>query len=159
MTNKLVLAIAAASLTVTACADTGSRSGGSNKTVGMVAGAAVGAVAGSAVVGGTVATIVGALAGAYVGGEIAKSLDDRDRRAMEKSTQTALNTGPAGKTSRWSNPESGSSGSVTPQPAYRNADGRLCREYQETVQAKGQTQTGYRTACQEADGSWRIVNG
>lgn len=157
MMNKAVLTIAALSLTLTACAQNGS--GPSNKTVGVVAGAAVGAVAGKALVGGPVATIVGALAGAYVGGQVAKSLDDRDRKAMESSTQTALNSSPAGKTSRWSNPDSGSSGSVTPQPAYRDAEGRLCREYQETVNAKGQTQTGYRTACQEADGSWRIVNG
>lgn len=159
MTNKAVLVITAVSLTVSACAENGSKPTISNKTTGIVAGAAVGAVAGSAVVGGTVATIVGALAGAYIGGEIGKSLDDRDRKSMAQSTQTALSSSPAGKTSRWNNPDSGSSGSVTPQPTYRDAKGRLCREYQETVNSKGQTQTGYRTACQESDGSWRIVNG
>ncbi|MDA5194037.1 RT0821/Lpp0805 family surface protein [Govanella unica] len=159
MSNKAVLLITALSLTVTACAENGSKPMISNTTTGVVAGAAVGAVAGTAIVGGTVATIVGALAGAYIGGEIGKSLDDRDRKSMEQSTQTALNSSPAGKTSRWTNSESGSTGSVTPQPSYRDSKGRLCREYQETVNSKGQTQTGYRTACQESDGSWRIVNG
>lgn len=153
MKNKAVLLVTAASLALSACSGENG-----NKTAGTLIGAAAGAVTGSAL-GGTVATVVGAVAGAYIGGEIGKSLDDRDRKAMQQSTQQALNTAPAGKTSRWANPDSGSSGSVTPQQAYKDADGKLCREYQETVNAKGQTQTGYRTACQQADGSWRIVNG
>lgn len=153
MKNKAVLLITAASLALSACSGENGK-----RNTGVVLGAAAGAVAGQAL-GGTVATIVGAVAGAYVGGEIGKSMDDRDRRAMQQSTQQALSSSPAGKTSRWSNPDTGSSGSVTPQPSYKDQNGRLCREYQETVNAKGKTQTGYRTACQQADGSWRIVNG
>ena len=44
------------------------------------------------------------------------------------------------------------------RPAYRAADGRYCREYQATISVGGEYQPAYGTACQDPDGSWRIVD-
>ncbi len=39
-----------------------------------------------------------------------------------------------------------------PAPAAQN-----CREFQSTIQVNGQPQPSYGTACQQPDGTWRIV--
>lgn len=43
-------------------------------------------------------------------------------------------------------------------PAYLSNSGQVCREYQTTVVIGGVQQPGYGTACQQPDGSWRVVN-
>ncbi len=105
----------------------------------------------------TVTTIVGTLAGAYIGGDIGSALTDKDKETMISVTQKALEGLPAGQTARWTSQTGGPQGSVTPQPSYRDPEGQVCREYQETITAKGDTQTGFRSACRKQDGSWRIV--
>lgn len=42
-------------------------------------------------------------------------------------------------------------------PAYTDARGRTCREYQTTVTVGGTPQPAYGTACLQPDGSWRVV--
>jgi hypothetical protein len=41
---------------------------------------------------------------------------------------------------------------------YRTSDGRYCREYQAQVMVGGVPQPSYGTACQQPDGSWRVIN-
>jgi surface antigen len=41
---------------------------------------------------------------------------------------------------------------------YQTQAGQYCREYQSSVRVGGQMQRGYGTACQQPDGSWRVVN-
>ncbi|WP_448207211.1 hypothetical protein [Azospirillum sp. sgz302134] len=43
-------------------------------------------------------------------------------------------------------------------PAYVARSGQLCREYQSTVNIGGVPQQTHGTACQQPDGSWRIMN-
>lgn len=40
---------------------------------------------------------------------------------------------------------------------YTNND--YCREYTRTIYVGGQAQQGYGTACQQPDGSWKIISG
>jgi hypothetical protein len=47
---------------------------------------------------------------------------------------------------------------VPTSPIYRAPNGEYCREYQSTVTIDGQPQPSYGTACQQPDGSWRVVN-
>lgn len=48
---------------------------------------------------------------------------------------------------------------ATPASApYRTSDGQYCREYQAQVMVNGAPQASYGTACQQPDGSWRVVN-
>ena len=41
---------------------------------------------------------------------------------------------------------------------YQSQAGQYCREYQSHVNVGGRMQYGYGTACQQPDGSWRVVN-
>ena len=147
-----IAAVAVLSLTLIGCA-------GNNQTLRTVLGAGAGAGIAQAAGGGTVAIVAGAVAGAWLGSEIGKSMDQRDRMAMQETTQTALSNSPSGSTSSWSNPDSGNSGTVTPQQQFTNNNGRPCREFQQSVNVDGKTETGYGTACQQADGSWVVVAG
>ena len=131
------------------------------QTGGTLIGAGLGALTGSQIGGGRgklAAVAVGALAGAYLGSEVGKSLDRADRLAMKNTSQTALEKNPVGRTSNWSNPDSGHSGTVTPTRTYQTASGGPCREYQQTVTIGGKTEQAYGRACRQSNGSWKITN-
>lgn len=153
---KKVASLLAAALLLAACA-TGQ---GPKQTGGTLIGAGLGALAGSQIGSGRgqlAAVAIGALAGAYLGGEVGKSLDNADKVAMQNSTQRALETAPSGQTVAWRNPDSGNSGTITPQPAVQADSGQYCREYQQTITVDGRTEQAYGRACRQADGSWKIV--
>jgi hypothetical protein len=44
-----------------------------------------------------------------------------------------------------------------PAPAPAPTAAQICREYQSSVTIDGRPQPTYGTACQQADGTWRIV--
>lgn len=131
---------------------------------GTLLGAIGGAVIGDAIggkgsgTGNVIAIAAGTMAGAYIGKEIGKSLDKADRQAMQNQTQYSLENSPSGDASTWHNPDSGNSGTITPQPAYTNKTDEYCREYQQTVTVGGKTETAYGSACRQADGTWKISN-
>ena len=133
---------------------------GPKEQAGTVVGGVGGALIGSQFGGGTgrlVGVAVGTLAGALIGGEIGRSLDANDRRMMEESAQYALERNRTDQPREWRNPDSGHYGSVTPKQTYREADGRYCREYQQTVIIGGREEEAYGRACRQPDGSWKIV--
>ena len=134
----------------------------SNEQIGTIVGAVGGAVVGDALGGkGTEKVILvaaGTLAGAWLGGSVGRRLDAADRQYMQTTTQQSPETNKSGYQSEWINPDSGNKGTVTPQPAYKNADDRYCREFRQTVTIAGKTEEAYGTACRQPDGSWRIIN-
>jgi surface antigen len=128
-------------------------------SVGTLAGAGLGGLAGAQFGRGSgqlAATAIGALAGAYLGNQVGRSLDRADQLAMQRTTQTTLETAPSGTPSTWRNPDSGNYGTITPQPAFQR-NGTFCREYTQTITVGGRTEEGVGTACRQPDGSWRIV--
>ena len=126
--------------------------------LGAIGGAVIGDAIGGKGSGKVVAVAAGTLAGAYIGREVGKSLDRADRQAMQERTQYSLESTQSGSTSDWHNPDSGNSGTITPQPAYTNKKEEYCREYQQTVTVGGKTETAYGTACRQPDGTWKISN-
>lgn len=46
----------------------------------------------------------------------------------------------------------------TNKPAFTNAAGQTCRQYKTTDATGGHPVDVYGTACQQADGQWRVVN-
>ncbi len=157
MTFMRAVVAAALAFSMTAC----SEDAGNKEVMGTLLGAGLGALAGSQIGDGKgqlAAVAIGTLGGAYIGREIGKSLDRADRAAMEQSAQQALENTPSGQVSEWNNPDSGNYGTVTPQPGFKSAEGRDCREFQQTVTVEGEIVTGYGTACRMDDGTWRIVN-
>lgn len=134
---------------------------GTKQAVGAVGGAILGGLAGAqfgAGEGRLWATGIGAVLGALAGSEIGKSLDRADKAYMSSTTQATLEHSQTGSTSTWQNPDSGHSGSVTPTRTYQRADGRYCREFQQTVTIGGKQEKAYGTACRQPDGTWQIVS-
>jgi len=138
----------------------GCASMGPKEQTGTVVGGVGGALIGSQFGGGTgrlVGVAVGTLAGALIGGEIGRALDANDRRLMEESAQYALENNRTDQPREWRNPDSGHYGTITPKQTYQTAEGRYCREYQQTVIIGGEEQQAYGRACRQPDGSWKIV--
>ena len=154
MIRKIAL-VSALALGLAACETSGPK-----QTGGTLLGAVGGAIAGAQFgrgEGRLAAVAAGTLLGALVGSEVGKSLDRADRVAMERTTQTSLESQPTGTPSTWTNPDSGNSGTVTPVRTYQTTGGAYCREYQQTVTIGGQTEEAFGTACRQPDGSWKIV--
>jgi|TARA_R110002096_G_scaffold432240_1_gene648705 surface antigen len=152
-----ITAIILIAFTLSACEQ------GSKEGMGTFMGAVGGALIGSAISdngrgGSGNGMVIGALAGGIIGNTIGRSLDEKDKREMYRAQQVAFEQYPSGQSSSWYNPDTGNSGTYTPQPAVQNDDGQYCREYQQTVTIGGETQNAYGTACRQPDGDWKIVN-
>lgn len=139
----------------------GNTGGGLNKQqIGTGVGAVVGGLAGSQFGGGKgqlVGTGVGVLLGALVGSSVGSSLDKADLAYAQQAQQRAY-AAPIGQTISWNNPQSGNSGTYTPIRDGRANNGSYCREYSQTIYVGGQQQTATGQACQNADGTWKIIN-
>lgn len=134
---------------------------GTKQTVGAAGGAVLGGILGSKVGGGSGqlwATGVGVLLGGLVGSEVGRSLDKADMAYATRANNQA-HSAPLGETISWNNPESGNYGTVTPVRDGKDANsGNYCREYQQTIYVGGQQEQGYGIACEQPDGSWKIVS-
>jgi len=132
---------------------------GTKEGVGTLGGAAVGGLLGSHIgkgSGNLAATAAGVVIGGWLGNEIGASLDRADRSEIAMATSRAY-TAPVGQQITWNNPQSGNAGTITPvRDGYAN-NGAYCREFQQTITVGGQKQQGYGRACQQPDGSWKIV--
>lgn len=81
------------------------------------------------------------------------ALTEHARHSHEYAYNQAL-AAPVGETIIWD--DDGARGSVrTTRDGY--AGERYCREFQQTITIDGKDESGYGTACQEPDGSWRLV--
>ena len=154
-TPKLMTVVAIASaLALSGCAE------GNNRTGATLIGAGLGGLLGSQFGsgGGALAmTAVGTLAGAAIGNSIGKRMDEQDRMRMREAEQRAYGA-PINETIVWNNPNSGNSGTIKPIRDGRREDGQYCREFQSEITVGGKREQGYGRACQQRDGSWKIVS-
>ena len=130
------------------------------QTIGTAGGAVLGGILGSKVGGGNGqlwATGAGVVLGGLVGGQIGASLDKADM-AYANAANSRAHSAPIGETISWNNPQSGNSGTITPTRDGQSASGGYCREYQQTIYVGGRQETAVGTACEQADGTWRIVS-
>ena len=126
--------------------------------IGAVVGAGLGGLAGSFIGDGggqLVAVGVGTLIGAVMGSEVGKSLD-RAELALAQAQHDALESGVSGSKTTWTNPDSGNSGEVVPQPAYRQDNGTICREFLQVVMVGDEVESVYGVACREPSGTWKL---
>jgi len=139
----------------------GQQTGGvSKQDIGTVLGGVGGAVIGSTMGGGRgrlMTTAAGAILGGFAGSSIGSSLDKADAQYANQTAQKAFETSQPGQALPWRNPQSGNSGTITPQAPYQTADGTYCREFQQTIVVGGKSQNAYGKACRQEDGSWKIV--
>lgn len=156
MLRKSLLAALAVTLLLPACqAD----SMGTKETVGTLGGAGVGGLLGSQIGKGSgklAATAAGVVIGGWLGNEIGASLDKADRAELGRA-ETRAYTAPVGQQITWNNPQTGNAGTITPVRDGYASNGAYCREFQQTITVGGQQQQGYGRACQQPDGSWKIV--
>ena len=127
--------------------------------IGAVVGAGLGGLAGSVIGDGggqLVAIGVGTLLGAMMGAEVGKSLDRADKLALAQAQQEALEHGKSGVKTTWKNPDSNNSGEVVPQPAYRQENGTICREFVQVVMVGDEVESAYGIACRESSGTWKL---
>ncbi len=154
---KKLFPVAALAVALAACTN----DAGQKQTVGTILGGVGGAVAGAQFGSGSgrlAATAVGTLLGAYLGSEVGSSLDRADT-VLANDAESRAHTAQVGQTIDWNNPDTGNSGTVTPVRDGTNSQtGAYCREYQTTVTVGGETQDAFGTACQQPDGSWKIVS-
>lgn len=152
-----MVAALALPLTLGACAEDPNRQG---EAIGEVAGSIIGVMLGSKMGGGkgnTMATAAGAVIGMYMGRALGRKLDEADQQMAEAAQQEALEA-PIEETITWSNPDNGNSGTITPvRDGKSDRTGEYCREFETTITVDGQLERAYGTACQQDDGSWRIV--
>lgn len=135
--------------------------GGPKQTGGTLVGAAAGGLLGSQFGSGSgqlAMTGAGVLLGAFLGSEIGSSLDRSDQLYAQQTANQAFESGRSGSTYRWSNPDSGHSGTITPQQVSSYQGGQPCRRYTQTVYVDGRAETVTGSACRNPDGTWTIVN-
>jgi surface antigen len=152
-----LLILSAALLLVSGCASQSHR--GEREVTGGLMGAALGGLLGAQFGSGTgqvAGAAAGVLIGALLGSEIGHSMDEVDRARANEAVVRA-HSAPLGEQVTWNNPESGHRGSVTPTRDGYSDSGSYCREFYETVNIGGRTEDAYGVACQQPDGSWRIV--
>lgn len=154
MLRRSVLAVLAGSLLLAACQ---TENWGGGETLGTLGGAAAGGMIGNAIGGHSAAgTLTGVLLGGFVGNQMGGFVDDADKRRAAVAEQRAYSA-PIGQEITWNNPQNGNSGVITPVRDGYAASGAYCREFQQTITVGGQRQQGYGKACQQPDGSWKIV--
>lgn len=79
-----------------------------------------------------------------------------DQQVIDVTVQHALEFRPIGESVPWGNPDTGHSGSITTTRAYQGADGRTCKEFQQTL---GQSPPTTATACRDGAGIWQVTIG
>ena len=132
---------------------------GPKQFFGTLGGAALGGWAGSGIGAGTgrlAAVAAGTLLGAFVGSGIGSSLDRADEAYATQAAVRAYSA-PLGYPIQWNNPSSGNAGRIWSTREGWSTSGAYCREFQQQVLVGGRVQSAFGQACQQPDGSWRIV--
>ena len=152
MNIRTTIIAAVASALLAGC----SADGGPKETSGAIIGGVAGGLIGNTIGEGNgraAATIVGAALGAVVGSEIGRGLDDRDREHAFMAVDRGLRSN---RVEYWKNPDSGHRGRFRPVRSYMR-EARECRDFEHTIWVRGEPEIVEGTACERADGSWRVI--
>lgn len=141
-----LLAVVFSALVLTAC----QQLPGTRSEQGTVIGGAAGAVLGQEIGDSTLGTVVGAVAGGVLGNVIGRRMDENDRQNVAQALSE-------NETRTWTNPQTNARYSVDPVDTERR-NGQLCREYEMTADVEGQPRQVTGLACQQSDGTWRVVS-
>ena len=152
MKIKAITIAVIAGLSLAGCA----ADSGPKQTSGAVIGGVAGGLLGNTIghgKGRAAATIIGAALGAVVGSEIGRNLDERDREFAYLAADRGLRSN---RVEYWKNPRSGNRGEFRPRRSY-DRDGEMCRDFTHTIWVDGEPEPVDGTACEMADGGWRVV--
>ena len=124
----------------------------SKGTSGAAIGAAAGAITGQAIGRDTKGTLLGAAVGGLLGYIIGNEMDKYDQARLNQ----VYETGPSHQSTHWVNPDTNRSYTVTPQPAYKQPSGQVCREAEILATVDGRPEKVVSTACRDNNGRWVI---
>ncbi|MBL8895455.1 MAG: hypothetical protein JNJ53_12685, partial [Rhizobiales bacterium] len=62
-----------------------------------------------------------------------------------------------GRRQYWENPNTGHRGEFVPRRSYARNGYGMCRDFEHTIWVRGEPELIEGTACEMADGTWRIV--
>lgn len=133
-----------------------SADGGPKETTGAVIGGVAGGLLGNTIGHGNgraAATILGAALGAVVGAQVGRNLDEQDREYAYDAADRSLR---ANRVEYWENRRSHHRGQFRPLRTYQR-EAQMCRDFEHTVWVEGEPELIEGTACEMADGSWRVV--
>ena len=133
-------------LITSGCANT------SQGTSGAAIGAAGGAIAGQAIGRSTEGTLIGAAVGGLLGYIVGNEMDKYDQAQLNQVYESS----PSHQRTQWVNPDTNRSYTVTPQPAYTQSSGQVCREAEIIANVDGRPEKVKSTACRDNDGRWVI---
>lgn len=154
--KSILIMVLASALMLSSCAES---SYGTRQTTGGLVGAALGGLLGAQFGSGTgqlATTGAGVLVGALIGSEIGRSMDDVDRLKANEAVVRSQSA-PIGEQINWNNPASQNYGSITPTRDGYSDSGRYCREFYQTITIDGKKEDAHGIACQEPDGTWKLV--
>ena len=92
----------------------------------------------------------------FQGNSALADLSPADLDALEAAARRALNEAPDGEPVIWTNPETASTGSVTPLHAERE-DAGVCRDLDIAHTVRGKHGRARFTLCKLGYGDWKIV--
>lgn len=129
-----------------------------DQAAGAIIGGILGGVVGNQVFKGErgLGTVAGVILGGVAGSQIARSGDACDQYYASYAYNDAFERDPYDRV-EWRNPRSGNYGYVTPADYYRDRRGNYCRNYEQEIYINGRRHVAEGVACQNRDGSWRIV--
>ena len=156
--TAIVVAAALGATALTGCETVERETGiGKGAQTGALGGAAVGGVI-SAIAGANPAWIAGStILGAVAGGLLGDYLSQQDREQHATSSYQAFESQSAGGQMNWTNAETGNNGTTKINRVYRTTEGQLCKDFTQTINAGGQTETINGTTCQAPDGTWKVL--
>lgn len=162
MTNKCIAAAVAGAIAVGALAgcENVERGTGVSKTTQTTAvlGAATGGLIAGVAGAGSGWIAFSALGGLLAGGLLGEYLTDDDKNKAGQANANAVQNQSPGERTTWNNPDTGHSGATDVNQEFRDAEGRLCKTFTQTVVVDGQTEQVEGVACKQADGSWMVKN-
>ncbi len=142
---------------ITGCDTVEDKTGLNQETqIGAGAGAAAGGVL-AAIAGANPAWIAAsAVLGAVAGGFLGEYLSREDAEKHAENQYSSLQTLQEGGRSRWTNPDTGNSGSTTVTEVFTMADGTQCKNFTETIDTGEHTINESGTACKAPGGEWEV---
>ena len=151
-------------LSLSACAENDKSGQSLLNTMGGVVGGFAGGALGSTLgkgLGRGLAMTAGVAMGAKLGHDFAhdftRGLTPEDKLRLEHATNDALNHGAPGEAVDWSNPDSGTYGTVTADQVTTPTQSEDCRQFETTVNVKGEDRATTGTACRTQNGAWKII--
>ncbi len=91
-----------------------------------------------------------------IGNRLDPTYEEGDRDEALEAAQRAY-TADIGQQVIWNNPNNGDTGTIIPVRDSYADNGAYCREFQETIIVNDSQQKKFKKACQQRDGSWKIV--